>query len=142
MNELDINRSAVFMRRLGEVFENYDAEIKRERGEYQTKMVVLSIFEFGVLVLVGLLLWGSIVPILELNAVMAISCVGLVITIGMVVAMARFTRQHKTFQQRCDMMLCEIIGEIFKEYYDDLWNALGTVHYDDVDDGTATKSET
>lgn len=132
MNELDINRSAVLMRRLGEVFENYDTEIKRERGEYQTKMVVISIFEFGVLVLAGLLLWGSIVPILELNAVMATSCVGLVITLGMVAAMIRFTREHKNFQQRCDMMLCEIIGEIFKEYYDSLWNSLGTVHYDDV----------
>jgi len=132
MNELDINRSAVLMRRLGEVFENYDTEIKRERGEYQTKMVALAIFEFGVLVLAGLLLWNSIVPILELNAVMAISCVGLVVTLGMVAAMVRFTRQYKNFQQRCDMILCEIIGEIFKEYYDDLWNALGTVHYDDI----------
>lgn len=132
MNELNINRSAVLVRRITEVFDNYDAEIKRERGEYQMKMVVFSIFEFGVLVFVGLLLWNSIVPILELNAVMAISCIGLVITIGMVVVMVRFTKQHRWFKQRCEAMLCEIISEIFKEYYDDLWGALGTVHYDDV----------
>lgn len=141
MNERNINRSAVLVRRITEVFDNYDAEIKRERGEYQMKMVVFSIFEFGVLVFVGLLLWNSIAPVLELNAVMAISCIGLVITIGFVVVMVRFTKQHRWFKQRCEAMLCEIISEIFKEYYDDLWDALGTVHYDDVDDGASTKLE-
>lgn len=85
MNKRNINPSAVLVRRITEVFDNYDAEIKREQGEYQMKMGIFSIFEFGVLVLVGLLLWNSIVPILELGAVMAISCIGLVITIGIVV---------------------------------------------------------
>lgn len=141
MNERNINPSAVLVRRITEVFDNYDAEIKREQGEYQMKMGLFSIFEFGVLVFVGLLLWNSIVPILELSAVMAISCIGLVITIGFVVVMVRFTKQHRWFKQRCEAMLCEIIGEIFKEYYDDLWDALGAVHYDDADDGTSTKSE-
>ena len=105
------------------------------------KMGIFSIFEFGVLVFVGLLLWNSIVPILELNAVMVISCIGLVITIGMVAGMIRFTKQHNIFKKRCEAMLCVIINEIFKEYYDDLWDALGTVHYDDGDDG-AEESET
>ena len=103
------------------------------------KMGIFSIFEFGVLVFVGLLLWNSIVPILELSSVMVISCIGLIITIGMVAVMIRFTKQHKIFKQRCEAMLCVIINEIFKEYYDNLWNALGTVHYGD---GTSEKSET
>lgn len=133
MSKLDISRTAVLMRRLGEVFENYDAEIKRERGEYQTKMVALAIFEFCVLVFAGLLLWNSISPMLELGAVMVISFIGLVLTIGTAMAMARFTKRHKFFQQRCETMVCEIINELFKEYYDDLWNALGTVHYNDVE---------
>lgn len=104
------------------------------------KMVALAIVEFGVLVFAGLLLWKSIVPMLNLGAVMTISCIGLVITIGTILAMVRFSKQHKNFQQRCEFMMCEIVNELFNEYYDDLWNALGTVHYDD--DGTATKSET
>ena len=141
MNERNINPSAVLVRRITEVFDNYDAEIKREQGEYQMKMGIFSIFEFGVLVFVGLLLWNSIVPILELSAVMVISCIGLVITIGLVAVMIRFTKQHKIFKQRCEAMLCVIINELFKEYYDDLWNALGTVHYDDDSDGTSEKSE-
>ena len=141
MNERNINPSAVLVRRITEVFDNYDAEIKREQGEYQMKMGIFSIFEFGVLVFVGLLLWNSIVPILELSAVMVISCVGLVITIGLVAVMIRFTKQHKIFKKRCEAMLCVIINELFKEYYDDLWNALGTVHYDDDSDGTSEKSE-
>lgn len=142
MNERNINPSAVLVRRITEVFDNYDTEIKREQGEYQMKMGIFSIFEFGVLVLVGLLLWNSIVPILELSAVMVISCIGLVITIGLVAVMIRFTKQHKIFKQRCEAMLCVIINEIFKEYYDDLWNALGTVHYDDDSDVPSEKSET
>ena len=142
MNERNINPSAVLVRRITEVFDNYDAEIKREQGEYQMKMGIFSIFEFGVLVFVGLLLWNSIVPILELSAVMVISCIGLVITIGMVAVMIRFTKQHKIFKQRCEAMLCVIINEIFKEYYDNLWNALGTVHYDDDDDVPSGKPET
>lgn len=142
MNKRNINPSAVLVRRITEVFDNYDAEIKREQGEYQMKMGIFSIFEFGVLVLVGLLLWNSIVPILELGAVMAISCIGLVITIGIVVVMIRFTKQHKIFKQRCEAMLCRIINELFNEYYDDLWNALGTVHYDDDGDVPSEKSET
>lgn len=142
MNERNINPSAVLVRRITEVFDNYDAEIKREQGEYQMKMGIFSIFEFGVLVFVGLLLWNSIVPILELSAVMVISCIGLVITIGLVAVMIRFTKQHKIFKQRCEAMLCVIINEIFKEYYDDLWNALGTVHYDDDSDVPSEKSET
>ena len=142
MNERNINPSAVLVRRITEVFDNYDAEIKREQGEYQMKMGIFSIFEFGVLVFVGLLLWNSIVPILELNAVMVISCIGLVITIGMVAGMIRFTKQHNIFKKRCEAMLCVIINEIFKEYYDDLWDALGTVHYDDGDDGASEESET
>ena len=141
MNERNINPSAVLVRRITEVFDNYDAEIKREQGEYQMKMGIFSIFEFGVLVFVGLLLWNSIVPILELSSVMVISCIGLVITIGLVAVMIRFTKQHKIFKQRCEAMLCVIINELFKEYYDDLWNALGTVHYDDDSDGTSEKSE-
>lgn len=141
MNERNINPSAVLVRRITEVFDNYDAEIKREQGEYQMKMGIFSIFEFGVLVFVGLLLWNSIVPILELSAVMVISCVGIVITIGLIAVMIRFTKQHKIFKQRCEAMLCVIINELFKEYYDDLWNALGTVHYDDDSDGTSEKSE-
>lgn len=142
MNERNINPSAVLVRRITEVFDNYEAEIKREQGEYQMKMGIFSIFEFGVLVFVGLLLWNSIVPILELNAVMVISCIGLVITIGMVAVMIRFTKQHKIFKKRCEAMLCVIINEIFKEYYDNLWNALGTVHYDDGGDVPSEKSET
>ena len=142
MNERNINPSAVLVRRITEVFDNYDAEIKREQGEYQMKMGIFSIFEFGVLVFVGLLLWNSIVPILELSAVMVISCIGLVITIGLVAVMIRFTKQHKIFKQRCEAMLCVIINELFKEYYDDLWNALGTVHYDDGSDVPSEKSET
>ena len=142
MNERNINPSAVLVRRITEVFDNYDTEIKREQGEYQMKMGIFSIFEFGVLVLVGLLLWNSIVPILELSAVMVISCIGLVITIGLVAVMIRFTKQHKIFKKRCEAMLCVIINEIFKEYYDDLWNALGTVHYDDDSDVPSEKSET
>ena len=142
MNERNINPSAVLVRRITEVFDNYDAEIKREQGEYQMKMGIFSIFEFGVLVFVGLLLWNSIVPILELSAVMVISCIGLVITIGLVAVMIRFTKQHKIFKQRCEAMLCVIINEIFKEYYDDLWNALSTVHYDDGGDVPSEKSET
>ena len=141
MNERNINPSAVLVRRITEVFDNYDAEIKREQGEYQMKMGIFSIFEFGVLVFVGLLLWNSIVPILELSAVMVISCIGIVITIGLVAVMIRFTKQHKIFKKRCEAMLCVIINEIFKEYYDNLWNALGTVHYDDDSDGTSEKSE-
>ena len=141
MNERNINPSAVLVRRITEVFDNYDAEIKREQGEYQMKMGIFSIFEFGVLVFVGLLLWNSIVPILELSSVMVISCIGLVITIGLVAVMIRFTKQHKIFKKRCEAMLCVIINELFKEYYDDLWNALGTVHYDDDSDGTSEKSE-
>ena len=141
MNERNINPSAVLVRRITEVFDNYDAEIKREQGEYQMKMGIFSIFEFGVLVFVGLLLWNSIVPILELSAVMVISCVGIVITIGLIAVMIRFTKQHKIFKKRCEAMLCVIINEIFKEYYDNLWNALGTVHYDDDSDGTSEKSE-
>lgn len=141
MNERNINPSAVLVRRITEVFDNYDAEIKREQGEYQMKMGIFSIFEFGVLVFVGLLLWNSIVPILELSAVMVISCIGIVITIGLVAVMIRFTKQHKIFKQRCEAMLCVIINELFKEYYDNLWNALGTVHYDDDSDGTSEKSE-
>ena len=142
MNERNINPSAVLVRRITEVFDNYDAEIKREQGEYQMKMGIFSIFEFGVLVFVGLLLWNSIVPILELSAVMVISCVGLVITIGLVAVMIRFTKQHKIFKKRCEAMLCVIISEIFKEYYDNLWNALGTVHYNDDSDVPSEKSET
>lgn len=142
MNKRNINPSAVLVRRITEVFDNYDAEIKREQGEYQVKMGIFSIFEFGVLVFVGLLLWNSIVPILELSAVMVISCIGLIITIGMVAVMIRFTKQHKIFKKRCEAMLCVIINEIFKEYYDDLWDALGTVHYDDGDDGASEESET
>lgn len=142
MNERNINPSAVLVRRITEVFDNYDAEIKREQGEYQMKMGIFSIFEFGVLVFVGLLLWNSIVPILELSSVMVISCIGLVITIGMVAIMIRFTKQHKIFKQRCEAILCVIINEIFKEYYDSLWNALGTVHYDDGGDVPSEKSET
>ena len=142
MNERNINPSAVLVRRITEVFDNYDAEIKREQGEYQMKMGIFSIFEFGVLVFVGLLLWNSIVPILELSAVMVISCVGIVITIGLIAVMIRFTKQHKIFKQRCEAMLCVIINEIFKEYYDNLWNALGTVHYDDDSDVPSEKSET
>ena len=142
MNKRNINPSAVLVRRITEVFDNYDAEIKREQGEYQVKMGIFSIFEFGVLVFVGLLLWNSIVPILELSSVMVISCIGLVITIGMVAVMIRFTKQHKIFKQRCEAMLCVIINEIFKEYYDDLWDALGTVHYDDGSDVPSEKSET
>lgn len=142
MNERNINPSAVLVRRITEVFDNYDAEIKREQGEYQMKMGIFSIFEFGVLVFVGLLLWNSIVPIIELSAVMVISCIGLIITIGMVAVMIRFTKQHKIFKKRCEAMLCVIINEIFKEYYDDLWNALGTVHYDDDGDVPLEKSET
>ena len=142
MNERNINPSAVLVKRITEVFDNYDAEIKREQGEYQMKMGIFSIFEFGVLVFVGLLLWNSIVPILELSAVMVISCIGLVITIGLVAVMIRFTKQHKIFKKRCEAMLYVIINEIFKEYYDDLWNALGTVHYDDGSDGASEKSET
>ena len=141
MNERNINPSAVLVRRITEVFDNYDAEIKREQGEYQMKMGIFSIFEFGVLVFVGLLLWNSIVPILELSSVMVISCIGLIITIGLVAVMIRFTKQHKIFKKRCEAMLCIIINEIFKEYYDNLWNALGTVHYDDSGDGTSGKSE-
>ena len=141
MNERNINPSAVLVRRITEVFDNYDAEIKREQGEYQMKMGIFSIFEFGVLVFVGLLLWNSIVPILELSSVMVISCIGLVITIGLVAVMIRFTKQHKIFKKRCEAILCVIINEIFKEYYDNLWNALGTVHYDDDSDGTSEKSE-
>ena len=141
MNERNINPSAVLVRRITEVFDNYDAEIKREQGEYQMKMGIFSIFEFGVLVFVGLLLWNSIVPILELSSVMVISCIGIVITIGLVAVMIRFTKQHKIFKKRCEAMLCVIINEIFKEYYDNLWNALGTVHYDDDSDGTSEKSE-
>ena len=106
------------------------------------KMGIFSIFEFGVLVFVGLLLWNSIVPILELSAVMVISCIGIVITIGLVAVMIRFTKQHKIFKKRCEAMLCVIINEIFKEYYDELWNALGTVHYDDGSDVPSEKSET
>ena len=142
MNERNINPSAVLVRRITEVFDNYDAEIKREQGEYQMKMGIFSIFEFGVLVFVGLLLWNSIVPILELSAVMVISCIGLVITIGLVAVMIRFTKQHKIFKKRCEAMLCVIINEIFKEYYDNLWNALGTVHYDDGGDVPSEKSDT
>lgn len=142
MNKRNINPSAVLVRRITEVFDNYDAEIKREQGEYQIKMGIFSIFEFGVLVFVGLLLWNSIVPILELSAVMVISCIGLVITIGLVAVMIRFTKQHKIFKKRCEAMLCVIINEIFKEYYDNLWNALGTVHYDDCGDVPSEKSET
>ena len=141
MNERNINPSAVLVRRITEVFDNYDAEIKREQGEYQMKMGIFSIFEFGVLVFVGLLLWNSIVPILELSSVMVISCIGLIITIGLVAVMIRFTKQHKIFKKRCEAILCVIINEIFKEYYDNLWNALGTVHYDDSGDGTSGKSE-
>ena len=74
--------------------------------------------------------------------VMAISCIGLIITIGIVVVMIRFTKQHKIFKKRCEAMLCVIINEIFKEYYDNLWNALGTVHYDDCGDVPSEKSET
>ena len=142
MNERNINPSAVLVRRITEVFDNYDAEIKREQGEYQMKMGIFSIFEFGVLVFVGLLLWNSIVPILELSSVMVISCIGLIITIGMVAVMIRFAKQHKIFKKRCEAMLCVIINEIFKEYYDELWNALGTVHYDDGSDVPSEKSET
>ena len=142
MNERNINPSAVLVRRITEVFDNYEAEIKREQGEYQMKMGIFSIFEFGVLVFVGLLLWNSIVPILELSSVMVISCIGLVITIGLVAVMIRFTKQHKIFKQRCEAMLCVIIDEIFKEYYDDIWNTLGTVHYDDGGDVPSEKSET
>ena len=141
MNERNINPSAVLVRRITEVFNNYEAEIKREQGEYQIKIGLFSILEFGVLVFVGLLLWNSIVPILELSSVMVISCIGLIITIGMVAVMIRFAKQHKIFKKRCEAMLCVIINELFKEYYDDLWNALGTVHYDDDSDGTSEKSE-
>lgn len=142
MNKRNINPSAVLVRRITEVFDNYDAEIKREQGEYQMKMGIFSIFEFGVLVFIGLLLWNSIVPILELSAVMVISCIGLIITIGLVAVMIRFTKQHKIFKKRCEAMLCVIINEIFKEYYDNLWNALGTVHYDDDSDVPSEKYET